>query len=79
MTEIAERAPEPLTVVQNAWSMDLLTFCLHMNHRHNDAQALHLNPRHMNSYVEECWRIYHDRLHDVLESYHEPLDHRHGH
>jgi hypothetical protein len=68
--------------VPNADDMDTDIFCMHMTHRHLDSLGGlgYLSPT-IDEYVEECYRIFHDRLHKVrvgLEHEHRKLCIQHG-
>jgi hypothetical protein len=69
-------ATEGRTIVRSADRMDTETFCLHMTMRHSDSLGgmPELSPEHLTSYVEECWRAFHRRLHEIRPD----LDHDHG-
>jgi hypothetical protein len=49
-------------------------FALHMTHRHHDSLGgLNYLPDDLDEYVESCYRIFHDRLHETRVD----LDHEH--
>lgn len=51
-------------LVQDADNMDSEEFSLHMTHRHLESLGgLKYLPDNLGDYVEECYRIFHDRLH----------------
>lgn len=62
-------------LVQDADNMDTSGFVRHMNYRHKDSLGgLIFLSDNLGDYVEECYRIFHDRLHVVrvdLEHEHE--------
>lgn len=62
-------------LVGDADYMDVTTFALHMTHRHLDSLGglTRLSDR-LDDYMEECWRIFHDRLHATRVD----LEHEHA-
>lgn len=62
-------------LVSNADNMDTFDFVRHMNLRHGDSLGglTHLSDK-LGDYVEECYRIFHDRLHKVRID----LEHEHA-
>lgn len=51
-------------LVRDADWMDSTDFALHMTHRHHDSLGgLKRLSDNLGEYVEECYRIFHDRLH----------------
>lgn len=65
--------------VPSADDMDLDIFCLHMTARHADSLGglSRLEPERLNEYVEECYRIFHDKLHGEPLLFHHEFDHEH--
>ena len=61
-------------LVCDADYMDSTTFSLHMTHRHHDSLGgLSYLSDQLGEYVEEMYRVFHDRLHATridLEHYH---------
>jgi hypothetical protein len=62
-------------LVANADEMDKSAFAKHMTYRHIDSLGgLNYLSENLDDYVEECYRIFHDRLHETridLEHEHE--------
>lgn len=62
-------------LVRDADDMGCADFIRHMNYRHKDSLGgLSFLPYNIGDYVENCYRIFHDRLHSVrvdLEHEHE--------
>ena len=54
--------------VWNPRDMTREQFCLHMTLRHTEhiGNQRELSPAHQTPYTEELWRIFHERLHDML-------------
>jgi hypothetical protein len=62
-------------LVQDADNMSSKEFSLHMTHRHHDSLGgLKYLPDNLGDYVEECYRIFHDRLHATRVD----LEHEHA-
>ena len=62
--EIIEAAAAGTGLIQNADNMDRDIFCLHMNHRHEEAlRGVVVTDVHMDDQTEELWRTFHDKLH----------------
>jgi hypothetical protein len=66
-----------IVIVPSADDMSSDIFVKHMNKRHQESLGgmSELVQRHLNKYVEECYRIFHDRLHKVHVR--TVLDHEH--
>ena len=67
MTTVAETINVEKVYVPAADDMDLETFCLHMTHRHADSLGglAELDPERLDNYLEECYRSFHDKLHEL--------------
>jgi DNA-directed RNA polymerase subunit F len=63
--EAVQTQPEVVRV-PSAEDMDLVTFCRHMTLRHADSLGgmSKLDPEKLSPYVEDLYRIFHDRIHD---------------
>lgn len=57
-------APDVLTVA-SIDRMDEITFMKHLHHRHPGA-LLAAIPGFASEYVEQCYRIYHDKVHELV-------------
>jgi hypothetical protein len=55
--------------------MDTETFLLHLRHRHPESRPAGVDPLEwfVSDYVEECYRIFHAKLHELR------VDIRHSH
>jgi hypothetical protein len=70
--EVAERLRLP-----NPDDMSIVHFFQHMMLRHGDSmpEGFVLRPDAVSAYVEECWRLFHERLHRLRAP--DNYDHRH--
>lgn len=69
------RISSPKQLVANADEMDSDNFAKHMTFRHNDSLGgLRFLSSNLGDYVEELYRIFHDRLHAVRVD----LEHEHA-
>lgn len=60
-------------VVTSADHMDAQTFLKHLRRRHPAVLAGNI-PAFSSEYVEECYRVYHDKVHELVLD----LEHEHG-
>jgi hypothetical protein len=65
---------EEVHLVVNADGMDDDIFIMHMNKRHRDSLGGLLRIWFTSEYMTECWRVFHDRLHQLRIG----LGHEHG-
>jgi hypothetical protein len=61
-----------IVLVQDADEMDTNRFLLHLQHRHPESRPAGTKPIEwfVSDYVEDCYRIFHDKLHELRVDIH---------
>jgi hypothetical protein len=77
MTTVQDTEEARKLRLPNTEDMSTAHFCGHQNLRHKDnmPEGFVLSPDELTPYVEECWRLFHERLHRLR--FPDDYDHEH--